>query len=59
VVSPDTQVSVQGTAGSTGPHPPADVFRQETGADQLAASGDTGRGVTVAVLDTGIANLPD
>jgi EAL domain-containing protein (putative c-di-GMP-specific phosphodiesterase class I) len=35
------------------------VFRQETGADQLAASGDTGQGVTVAVLDTGIANLPD
>lgn len=58
-VSPDTQVSVQGTASSTGPHPPADVFRQETGADQLAASGDTGQGVTVAVLDTGIANLPD
>jgi serine protease AprX len=58
-VSPNTQVSVQGTGGSTGPHPPADVFREETGADQLAAAGNTGQGITVAVLDTGISNLPD
>jgi serine protease AprX len=58
-VSPNTQVSVQGTGDSTGPHPPADVFREETGADQLATAGDTGQGVTVAVLDTGISNLPD
>ena len=32
---------------------------QQTGAAQLAAQGDTGQGVTVAVLDTGIDNLPD
>ena len=44
---------------STGPHTPSDAFLQETGADQLAAQGDTGQGVTVAVLDTGIDNLPD
>jgi serine protease AprX len=62
-VTPDAQVSVQSATGtgteSTGPHTPSDVFRQETGADQLAAAGDTGQGVTVAVLDTGIDNLPD
>jgi serine protease AprX len=32
---------------------------QETGSTRLAAAGDTGQGVTVAVLDTGIDNLPD
>ncbi len=31
----------------------------QTGAGQLAAAGDTGQGVTVAVLDTGIDPLPD
>ena len=31
----------------------------QTGATKLAAAGDTGRGVTVAVMDTGIDNLPD
>jgi serine protease AprX len=32
---------------------------QQTGATRLAAAGDTGQGVTVAVLDTGIDKLPD
>jgi serine protease AprX len=59
VVTPDVSVSVQGTPVSTGPHTPSDVFLQQTGATQLAAAGDTGQGVTVAVLDTGIDNLPD
>src|SRR5580704_12646228 len=59
-VTPDAAVNVQAAAPeSTGPHTPSDVFLQETGADQLAAQGDTGQGVTVAVLDTGIDNLPD
>lgn len=58
-VYPDLTVSVQSTVESTGPHTPSDVFLQETGASSLAASGDTGQGVTVAVLDTGIENLPD
>ncbi len=58
-VTPDLSVSVQSTTESTGPHTPSDVFLQETGADQLAAQGDTGQGVTVAVLDTGIDSLPD
>jgi serine protease AprX len=58
-VTPDVSVSVQGVPESTGPHTPSDVFLQQTGATQLAASGDTGQGITVAVLDTGIDDLPD
>ena len=57
---PDVQVSLQDApAVSTAPHTPSAVFPQETGADLLAQSGNTGQGVTVAVLDTGIDNLPD
>jgi serine protease AprX len=58
-VTPDLSVSVQSTPESTGPHTPSDAFLQETGATRLAAQGDTGQGVAVAVVDTGIANLPD
>jgi serine protease AprX len=58
-VTPDVSVSVQDTPESTGPHTPSDVFLGQTGATRLAAAGDTGAGVTVAVLDTGIDNLPD
>ncbi|MBV9894350.1 MAG: S8 family peptidase [Chloroflexi bacterium] len=35
------------------------VFQQTTGATQAWQSGDTGKGVTVAVLDSGIANTAD
>ncbi len=60
VVTPDLSVSLQGdTDPGDPPHTPAAVFPQETGASDLAAQGDTGQGVTVAVLDTGIDNLPD
>ncbi len=58
-VTPDASVSVQSTTESTGPHTPSDMFLQQTGAAQLASDGDTGQGVTVAVLDTGIDNLSD
>ncbi len=59
LVTPDVPVSV--TEGGTGTpaRPPAAVYPAATGASQLAASGNTGQGVRVAVLDTGIANLPD
>ena len=57
-VTPDISISL-GSTQSTGPHTPSDVFLQETGATRLAAAHDTGRGITVAVLDTGIDNLPD
>ena len=58
-VTPDASVTVQSTTESTGPHTPSDVFLRETGATRLASAGDTGQGVTVAVMDTGIDNLPD
>lgn len=58
-VTRDVAVTVQSTPESTSPHAPSDAFLQETGATRLSAQGDTGQGVTVAVLDTGIDNLPD
>ena len=58
-VTPDVSVSIGSTTDSTAPHTPSDAFLPETGATQLASAGDTGQGVTVAVLDTGIDNLPD
>ena len=58
-VTPDVSVSVQSAVESTGPHTPSDEFLQQTGATQLAEAGDIGQGVTVAVIDTGIDNLPD
>jgi serine protease AprX len=58
-VTPDVSVNVQSTTESTGPHTPSDAFLQETGSTRSASGGDTGQGVTVAVLDTGIDNLPD
>jgi serine protease AprX len=58
-VTPDVSVSVQSTTESTGPHTPSDAFLQQTGAGRLADAGDTGQGTTVAVMDTGIDNLPD
>jgi len=58
-VSPDLSITIGSTAVSTEPHTPTDAFLTQTGATQLAAQGDTGRGVTVAVLDTGIDKLPD
>jgi serine protease AprX len=59
IVTPDVSVNVQSTPTSTGPPTPSGAFLQQTGATRLAAAGDTGQGVTVAVLDTGIDNLPD
>jgi serine protease AprX len=59
-VTPDVSVNVQSVPPeSTAPHTPSDAFLQQTGATQLAADGDTGQGVTVAVMDTGIDDLPD
>jgi serine protease AprX len=58
-VTPDVSVSVQSAVESTGPHTPSDEFLRQTGATQLAGGGDIGQGVTVAVIDTGIDNLPD
>lgn len=38
---------------------PVPVYRHEVGADRLAADGITGSGVTVALVDTGIAPVGD
>ena len=58
VVTPDSIVTVEGVAGSSG-RAPAAVFPEQTGANQLWAQGNTGAGANVAVLDTGIDPLPD
>ena len=56
----DGPISLQDNlAVSAAPHAPSSVYTQETGAAQLNQAGDIGQGVTVAVLDTGIDNLPD
>src|SRR5258708_36709171 len=53
IVTPDVSVDVQAATESTGPHPPSDAFLPESGSTRLASGGDTGQGVTVAVLDPG------
>jgi serine protease AprX len=60
-VSPDPLVFVNDVAPSApaAARAPAAVFPQLTGASRLVAGGITGKGVNVAVLDTGIANVPD
>ena len=58
VVTPNVPVQVQDTVGDPG-RAPAAVFPEQTGASQLWTQGDTGQGVNVAVLDTGISPLPD
>jgi serine protease AprX len=58
-VTPNLSITIGSTLESTEPHTPSDEFLTQTGATQLAAQGDTGQGVTVAVLDTGIDKLPD
>ncbi|MGH9123932.1 MAG: S8 family serine peptidase, partial [Acidimicrobiales bacterium] len=62
LVSPDLPVSVSGSSFQATAPPgrsPAAVFPDSTGATQLEAQGINGAGQTVAVVDTGIANLPD
>ena len=60
VVTPDVTVSVQSTSYSDPSHTPSDAFIQQTQAPKLWNHGDTGSGVNVAVLDTGIdGSLPD
>jgi serine protease AprX len=54
-VTPDSRVRVQGAA-SGGVH---SVYTKAIKADSAWNRGITGRGVTVAVLDTGVASVPD
>jgi serine protease AprX len=61
-VTPDSRVRV---AGNTGPDPaasptPRNVYSQETGVTELRkTAGVAGTGVTVALIDTGIADVAD
>lgn len=50
-------VTVAGLTGDR-PAPTTDVYRQETRSDRAASAGATGAGVTVALIDTGVADLP-
>jgi len=60
VLTPDVSVSVQDTTSQpSATRAPAAVFAQQTGAPALWTQGDTGAGVNVAILDTGIDPLPD
>jgi serine protease AprX len=51
------RVTVAGTIGDR-PAPTTDVYRQEIRSDRAEAAGATGTGVTVALVDTGVAPLP-
>jgi serine protease AprX len=55
-VTPDGKLRVQGTASSSTVR---SVYPKVVKADAAWQRGVTGRGVTVAVLDTGVASVPD
>jgi serine protease AprX len=57
-VTPDAKLRVQGTA-STGNSTIRSVYPKVVKADTAWQRGITGRGVTVAVIDTGVASVPD
>jgi serine protease AprX len=52
----DRHVTVQGSLASG---TLASVYAKATHADDVAKTGNTGAGVTVALVDTGVADLPD
>jgi serine protease AprX len=56
-VSVDRSVDVQGVLDGGGTA--RSVYREATGAAALASGGLSGRGVAVALIDTGVADLPD
>ena len=63
-VSPDVKVLTSMVPAKGGPPPPParqldNVFPQVTDASAVIAGGNSGQGVGVAVVDTGIAELPD
>ena len=55
-VTPDAKLRVQGTASTSTIR---SVYPKVVKADSAWQKGITGRGVTVAVLDTGVASVPD
>jgi serine protease AprX len=55
-VTPDSRVHIQAAAAGSGIR---SVYPKAIKADAVWQRGVTGRGVTVAVLDTGVASVPD
>src|SRR3954447_22591281 len=57
----DGRMHVQASLPSAinGPNDLPSVYRQVSGAKRLGNAGDNGQGVTVALIDTGVAALPD
>jgi serine protease AprX len=59
-VTLDETLKPQGLlSGPTNKSPPKSAYIKEVRADSEWAAGVTGQGVTVALLDTGVANVPD
>ena len=60
-VTPDSAVRLNAVLdnGSTNPSTIKSVYRDEIGATALAAQGTTGRGVRIALIDTGVNEVPD
>ncbi len=57
IVTPDSAMTVQGTVSPSATT--TSVYRKVVGADDLNADGSKGAGVTVALIDTGVAAVPD
>lgn len=57
-VTLDAAMTVQ-ASGAPAENQPISVYRKVVRADRLAVAGGTGKGVTVALLDTGISASPD
>ena len=60
-VTPDSVVTVSASAdgGTTNPSTIKSVYRDEVGASVLAAQGTKGAGVRIALVDTGVNDIPD
>ena len=58
-VSRDGRMRVQATLAATTPPTPRSVYPKVVRADAVWQAGATGSGVTVAAVDTGVADVPD
>jgi serine protease AprX len=59
VASVTADAAMQAASSSYDPSAPGASYAASSRASSVWAAGDTGEGVTVAVLDTGVANVPD
>ncbi|MDQ1444698.1 MAG: serine protease AprX, partial [Acidimicrobiaceae bacterium] len=57
-ISLDRVMTVQGS-GTSNPTTPKSVYRKAVRADSLNSAGYSGRGVTVALIDTGVSGVSD